>query len=112
MIEVADTSRKPVDSLIWIDHEQAIIATREGDGSPLVERLGRGASEPESAFEARAVDELVDSDHVTVTGPAFARTSFERALASVTHRPERISDVEPAMDAADVADLPARRLAR
>ena len=60
MIEVADTSRKPVDSLIWIDHEQAIIATREGDGSPLVERLGRGAFEPESAFEARAVDELVD----------------------------------------------------
>ena len=70
MIELADASRKPVDSLIWIDHEQAIIATREGDGSPLVEWLGRGALEPEAAFEARAVDELVDSDHVTVTGPA------------------------------------------
>jgi hypothetical protein len=112
MIERADASRGAVDALIWIDHEQAIIATRAGGGSPFVERLGRGAFEPEAAFEARAVDELVDSDLVTVTGPAFARTSFERALVLVTHRPDRIVDVEPAMDAADVADLPARRLAR
>jgi hypothetical protein len=46
---------------------------------------------------------------VTVAGPAFARTSFERALVAVTHRPDRIVDVEPWMDAPDVADLPARR---
>ena len=60
MIERADASRKTVDALIWIDHQQAIIALREGGGSPLIERLGRGAFEPEAAFEARAVDELVD----------------------------------------------------
>ena len=100
---------EPPDAMIWIDHEQAIIAMRQRDGAPFVERLGRGAFEPESAFEARAVDELVDSGTVTVAGPAFARTSFERALVAVTHRPDRIIDVEPWMDAPDVADLPARR---
>lgn len=113
MIERADASGRPADALIWIDHQQAIIARREGDGSPLIERLGRGALEPEAAFEARAVDELMDhSGTVTVAGPAFARTSFERALVAVTHRPDRIIDVEPWMDSPDVADFPARRRRR
>lgn len=97
------------DSMVWIDHEQAIITTREGHGAPLVERLGRGRFEPEAAFEARAVDEVVDAPSVMVSGPASARTSFERALVAVTHRPDAIIDVEPWMDAPDVADFPARR---
>lgn len=109
MIERADAPRHPVDAMIWIDHQQAIIATRHGDGSPFVERLGRGPFEPEASFEARAVDELVDAGTVTVSGPAFARTSFERALVAVTHRPDGIIDVEPWIDASDVADFPARR---
>jgi hypothetical protein len=100
------------EAVVWIDHEQAIITTREGDGSPLVERLGRGRFEPETAFEARAVDEVLDSAMVVVSGPAYARTSFERALVAITHRPDRIVDVEPWMDAPDVADFPARRRRR
>jgi hypothetical protein len=109
MIERADARRHPADAMIWIDHQQAIIATHHRDGSPLVERLGRGAFEPEAAFAARAVDEVMDSGIVTVAGPAFARTSFERALVAVTHRPDGIIDVEPWMDSPDVADFPARR---
>jgi len=100
------------DAMIWIDHEQAIIAMRQRDGTPFVERLGRGRFEPEAAFEARAVDELIEAGIVTIAGPAFARTSFERALVAVTHRPDRIVDVEPWMDAPDVADFPVRRRAR
>lgn len=109
MIERADARRQPADAMIWIDHQQAIIATQHRDGTPFVERLGRGAFEPESAFAARAVDEVMDSAIVTVAGPAFARTSFERALVAVTHRPDGIIDVEPWMDSADVADFPPRR---
>lgn len=109
---VREPASEPMDAMIWIDHQQAIIATRHPDGTPLVERLGRGAFEPEAAFEARAVDELVDFGVVTIAGPAFARTSFERALVAVTHRPDRIVDVEPWMDAPDVADFPARRRRR
>ncbi len=104
--------RHAADTMVWIDHDQAIISTRRGDGSPIVEWLGRGALEPEAAFEARAVDEVASADTVTVAGPAFARSSFERALVAVTHRPDRIVDVEPWIDAPDVADLPARRRPR
>ena len=103
------TPKDPVEATVWIDHDQAIIATQYPDGTPLVERLGRGAAEPEAAFEARAVDEVLEIDRVTVAGPAFARTGFERAYVAVTHRPERLVDVEPEIDPPDVAELPARR---
>jgi hypothetical protein len=106
------TSRPRPDATIWIDHEQAIITTVHRDGSPLIERLGRGAFEPEASFEARAVDELVDAAIVTVAGPAYARTSFDRARVAVTHRPDHVVDVEPWMDAPDVADFPVRRRRR
>ncbi len=104
------TTAEPGEATIWIDRDQAIIATHEADGSPKVERLGRGGSESETAFEVRAVDEVIDQDRVTVAGPVATRTSFERAYVAVTHRPDRITDVEPGIDAADVADHPARRL--
>ena len=55
------------------------------------------------------MDEVLDRDQVNVAGPAYARTSFERAYVAVTHHPERIVDVEPGIDAHDVADHPARR---
>lgn len=109
MTERAAASRPMPDAMIWIDHEQAIIALHRGELPPLVQRLGRGRFELEAAFEARAVDEVIDARTVTVAGPAFARTAFERALVAVTHRPEAIVDVEPWMDAPDVADFPARR---
>ena len=110
MSERATASATRPDALIWIDHEQAIITLRRGDAvPPVVERLGRGRFEPEAAFEARAVDELIDAGTVTIAGPAFARTSFERALVAVTHRPDSFVDVEPWMDAPDVVDFPVRR---
>jgi hypothetical protein len=111
-MDVRTTPQVAGDTMVWIDHDQAIIATRSSDGAPIVERLGRGALEPETAFEARAVDEVADAGIVMVAGPAFARSSFERALVAVTHRPDRIVDVEPWIDAPDVADLPARRQRR
>jgi hypothetical protein len=112
MIDHDAPPHEPPDALVWIDHEQAIIATRDAAGSPIVERLRRGVSEPESAFEARTIDELLDRGTITVSGPAFARTGLERALVAVTHRPDRIIDVEPDLAPADAADLPVRRIPR
>ena len=108
------TTKRPAtprigEAMVWIDRDQAIITTADGDGQPIVEQLGRGRSEPEVAFGARAVDQVGDRGTVVVSGPAFARTSFERVYTSMTHRPERLVDVEPGIDAADVADHPARR---
>lgn len=105
-------ARPAPEAVVWIDHQQAIISMPDRDGAPFVERLGRGTVEPEAAFTARVVDELADAGVVTISGPAFARTPLERAIVSATHRPDLIVDVEPWMDAADTADLPARRRPR
>jgi len=100
------------EAIIWIDHAQAIITTIDGGGVRRVERLGRGSSEPESAFGARAIHELGEHDRVVVTGPVFARTSFERAFVAATRRPDRLIDLDPESDAHDAGDLPGRWLVR
>ncbi len=101
------------EAIVWIDHSQAIITTIDGGGGVRrVERLDRGTSEPESAFGARAIHELGEHDRVVVSGPIFARTSFERAFVAATHRPDRLIDLEPDADAADAGDLPGRWLVR
>jgi hypothetical protein len=81
---------------VYIDHDQAVILDHEFDGTEAIEILTRDATETEAAFEGRTVDEVLDHDRVVVSGPAFARTEFERAYVSVTHRPDRIVDREPA----------------
>ena len=96
-------------AVVWIDDRQAIITTTSDDGHPLVEQLGRGATEPEAAFDARTVDAVLDRDPVTVAGPAFARVAFERAFVAVTHQPERLVDVEPQVDAHDASRYATRR---
>jgi hypothetical protein len=92
-------------AVVWIDDHQAIITTATEDGQPLVEQLGRGLMESESVFDARTVDAVLDRDPVAVSGPAFARVAFERAFVAVTHRPERLLDVEPDMDCRDAAEV-------
>jgi hypothetical protein len=82
-------------ALVWIDHERAVIVSDEAGGKGVVECLARGQDETVNQFEARTVDQVVDEEHVVVTGPAIARTSFERVYVAVTHRPDRLVDIEP-----------------
>jgi hypothetical protein len=86
---------EPTEALVYIDHAQAVIVEHEADGHDVVEVLNRTAAETEKAFGGRAVDEVADQDRVVVSGPAYARTEFERSYVAVTHRPDRIVDVEP-----------------
>jgi hypothetical protein len=91
------TADKPPrhEAAVWIDHDQAVIVEHAPDGQETVERLDRTPQESEAAFEVRTVDQVLDQDVVVVSGPAYARTGFERAYVAVTHRPDRIVDVEP-----------------
>ena len=91
------TRDKPAEheAVVWIDHDQALIVEQASDGGRTVELLDRALAESEAAFEARTVDEVMADDRVVVSGPAFARTDFERAYVAVTHRPDRLVDVEP-----------------
>jgi hypothetical protein len=81
--------------VVWIDHNQAFIVGQDPDGRETVELVDRAADESEAEFEARTVGEVADDDRVVVSGPAYARTGFERAYVAATHRPDRLVDVEP-----------------
>lgn len=93
-IPTADSTPRH-EAAVWIDHDQAVIIEQWPDGHENVERLDRTPQESEAAFEVRTVDEVLDQDRVVVSGPAYARTGFERAYVAVTHRPDRLVDVEP-----------------
>lgn len=86
---------------IWIDHQQALVTSFPEAQRPTVERITRRPSESEDQFDARVVDAVIDRPRVEVTGPAFARTRFERAYVAVTHRPDRLH--EPATEIHDDA---------
>jgi hypothetical protein len=81
--------------VVWIDHDQAFIVGQGPDGRETVELVDRAPGESEADFESRTVGEVVDDEQVVVSGPAYARTDFERAYVAVTHRPDRLIDIEP-----------------
>jgi len=82
------------EAVVWIDHTRAIIVEHENSGHS-VQVVDRLLAEPEERFEARAINEVLDRDRVIVSGPAYARTGFERAYVALTHRPDRLVDVQP-----------------
>lgn len=92
---LAADERRAHKVVVWIDHEQAFIVGQGPDGRETVELVDRAPGESEAEFEARTVGEVVDDEQVVVSGPAYARTGFERAYVAVTHRPDRLVDVEP-----------------
>jgi hypothetical protein len=82
------------EAMIWIDHDQALVVASDSDGPATAEVLERQATESESAFEERALGDVLEADRVLVSGPVGVRTSFERAYVAITHRPDRLVDVE------------------
>lgn len=88
-------NRQLHEATVWIDHDQAIIVDRAEDGAETVETLERRPAETAALFEARTVEQVVDETRVVVSGPADMRTEFDRAYVAVTHRPDRLVDVEP-----------------
>jgi xanthine/CO dehydrogenase XdhC/CoxF family maturation factor len=91
----ARRTKTPREAVVWIDHDRAVIVGHGPDGQDSVAIVDRLPAETESTFDIRTVDETVNEDRVVVSGPAYARTGFERAYVAMTHRPDRIVDVEP-----------------
>ena len=83
------------DAIVWIDPDQAIVVCHLSGGQETVEVLQRAATESSVQFQARTVDQVVDEPRVLVSGSAGDRTAFERTYVAITHRPDRLADVEP-----------------
>jgi hypothetical protein len=88
------TKRAAREAIVWIDRDRAVIVEQGRYGDASVETLSRLPAESEGRFEARTIEEIGDHDRVVVAGSADARTSFERAFVTVTHRPDRLVDLE------------------
>jgi hypothetical protein len=82
-------------AIVWIDHDWAVIVGHGADGRDNVAVLDRMPAETKATFDVRAIEELVDQERIVVSGPAHARTGFERLYTAMTHRPDRLVDVEP-----------------
>jgi hypothetical protein len=92
------------EAVVWIDHDRALVVASESDGVAIAEVLEREPTETETAFEERALEDVLEADRVLVSGPTGVRISFERAYVAITHRPDRLVDVE--------STTPERRRAR
>jgi len=103
---IQDTTA-PREVVVWIDHARAIIVEHDNSGQS-VQVVDRLLAEREERFEARAINEVLDRDRVIVSGPAYARTGFERAYVALTHRPDRLVDVQPTTSVRRVARTRAR----
>jgi hypothetical protein len=89
--KLPQTSPSTEETQVWIDHEHAVISGA-AHAHDTVELLEREPGESEARFEARAVHEVADEPKIVVSGPAFARTGFERAYVAITHRPDRLAE--------------------
>ena len=95
-----DRAKATCEVAVWIDHDQAVIVDQGSDGQRSEEHLDRAPAESEATFDVRAIDEVIDRERVVVSGPSAARLEFERAYVAVTHRPDRLTDIEPEAGAA------------
>jgi len=91
----APSSPPTEDAIVWIDPDQAIVFCHLSDGKQTVDVLQRVPSESPVQFRARTVDQVADEPRVLVSGSAGDRTAFERTYVAITHRPDRLADVEP-----------------
>jgi len=90
-----ETNADGREAVVWIDRDWAVIVEQGLDCHDTVAVLDRRPAESEAIFEARTVEEIIDHDIVIVSGPCDPRTNFERAYVAMTHRPDRLVDVEP-----------------
>jgi len=100
-------SRQP-DAITWIDRRSAIVARRTPRGAIDIEEFALPPDEPgQSLAVASVAHAIVESDRVVVLGPQPARTRLEREFVAISHRPDRLVDVEREgpVSRADLVDL-------
>ena len=83
------------DAIVWLDRDHAVVVSHLAGGRKTVEILLRDTTESAVQFQARTVDQVANEPRILVSGSAAARTAFERTYVAITHRPDRLADVEP-----------------
>jgi hypothetical protein len=94
-------------AVVWVSGRHAVVAVADSDHiggitSSTVER----EIESEADFVTRIVSAVGDSERVMVLGPAGRRLAVQRAYVALSHRPDRLVEVEKAgpIDPAEIAE--------
>ena len=88
---INETARQ---AFVRIDLDRAVIDAY-GPDRPNTVHVDRLPSERVGRFEARSIANIGAHDRLVVSGPAYARTDFERAYVVLTDRPDHLVDAEP-----------------
>lgn len=87
-------SRRP-DAITWVDRRRAIVARRMPGGAVDVEEFTFPQDETGRQLAFAAVAHAIgESDRVVVMGPESARTRLEREYVAISHRPDRLVEIE------------------
>jgi hypothetical protein len=85
-------------AITWIGQDHAIVARRWATDEIEVAEIDRDTADDGQRFLARIAHEIGDPDHVLVMGTESLRLELEREYVTVSHRPDRLMDVEPATE--------------
>lgn len=87
--------RRPSGAITWIDRTSAIVAHTRPAGAIDVARIRADDPAMSGPFLAAVARRIGDCDRVLILGPDVMRTELEREYVTITHRPDRLVDVEP-----------------
>lgn len=87
--------RRASGAITWIDARRAIIARTAPAGAIDVETVAAETEGDGRTYLARVAHEIGDRERVVIMGPSELRTMLEREYVTISHRPDRLIDVEP-----------------
>ena len=81
-------------AVVWINARHAVVAVAHGEAGGITSSTVERMIESEADFVARIVGAVGDSERVMVLGPASLRLAVQRAYVAISHRPDRLVEVE------------------
>lgn len=99
-----DTTSRP-SAVVWINEHHAIVARTRGTGHISMAEIERGP-EAETQYLAHVVHEIGDPERVMIVGQDPVRLALELEYVSISHRPERLVALPPALrgDGGEIVD--------
>ncbi len=82
-------------AITWIGRDHAIVARRWATDEIDVAEIDREAADDGGRFLARIAHEIGDPDRLVVMGAEPLRVELEREYVILSHRPDRLVDMEP-----------------
>ena len=106
--EPTTAPRAKQSAIVWIDSTKAIVARTMPEGGARAVTIPHPVHDPaEDTHDLAAVaDRIGNCDQVLILGPVSMRTALEREYVTIFHRPDRIIDIDTAVDPTEAGCVP------